>query len=75
MSLVFWPSLANSCLFFNDILVYSPKLDTHETHQRVVFNIPQGNLLYTNLKQGHFTKEQIKHLGHWVPIEVWKEEA
>lgn len=53
-------------VFFDDILIYSPNLESHATHLAVVFNILQDNSLFTNMKKCQFARSKIEYMGHWV---------
>lgn len=50
--------------FFDDILVYSPDLDSHEKHLNMVFNALSDHQLFANQKKCVFSQSQIPYLGH-----------
>lgn len=51
---------------FDDILVYSPDLDSHEKHLNIVFNVVSDHQFYANQKKCVFGRSWIHYLGHWV---------
>lgn len=51
-------------VFFDDILVYSPSMETHVEHLRVRLQILQGNNLFAKRSTCEFGKPSIKYLGH-----------
>lgn len=53
-------------VFFDDILIYSPDLDTHLKHLGVVLNVMRDNSLKANMKKCLFARERIDYLGHWI---------
>lgn len=70
MNEVFKPFLRTFILvFFDDILVYSEDISTHETHLAVVFNVLRENKLFANRKRCIFSQSRIQYLGHWVSKE------
>lgn len=60
----FWRRFVS--VFFDDILIYSPDIDTHITHLAMVFNVLRDNDLYANLKKCTIAQEKIEYLGHCV---------
>lgn len=67
MNQVFRPFLRRCLLvFFDDILVYSPYLETHLKDLGMVFNVLRDNTLYVNRKKCAFARDKIAYLGHWV---------
>lgn len=67
MNQVFRPFLRRFVLvFFDDILVYSLDLDTHEKHLTMVFNVLSDHKLYANQKKCVFGQSKIHYLCHWV---------
>lgn len=70
MNEVFKPFLRRFILvFFDDILVYSEDISTHETHLAVVFNVLRENKLFANRKKCIFSQSRIQYLGHCVSKE------
>lgn len=78
MNQVFRPYLRRFILlFFDDILVYSPDLDTHRKHLAVVLDTLRENSLFANKKKCVFVKERVEYLCHWicsegVEADAWK---
>lgn len=67
MNQVFKPFLRRFVLvFFYDILVYNPDLDTHRRHLGVVFNVLSDNNLFANRKKCTFAQTRVSYIGHWV---------
>ncbi|XP_062111702.1 uncharacterized mitochondrial protein AtMg00860-like [Humulus lupulus] len=56
-------------VFFDDILVYSPSMDTHLTHLELVLQRLRDYRLYTNRKKCIFAQPQIEYLGHVISAE------
>ena len=53
-------------VFFYNILVYSPIMETHKDHLRVVLNILRENHLVANKKKCQFGKPQIEYIDHLI---------
>ncbi|KAJ9544173.1 hypothetical protein OSB04_023880 [Centaurea solstitialis] len=51
-------------VFFDDILVYSPTMELHVEHLKVVLQVLADNQLYANKKKCEFAKERLGYLGH-----------
>lgn len=67
MNQVFRPYLRKFILvFFDDILVYSPYLESHLNHLELVLKILREHELYANRKKCVFAQERVSYLGHWV---------
>ncbi|XP_038887169.1 uncharacterized mitochondrial protein AtMg00860-like [Benincasa hispida] len=67
MNQVFRPFLRRFVLvFFDDILVYSHDVSTHESHLGIVFSILRDHKLYANQKKCVFCQERIQYLGHLI---------
>ncbi|XP_027127715.2 uncharacterized protein [Coffea arabica] len=67
MNQVFQPSLRKFVLvFFDDILVYSPTIEEHLQHLRIVMNILRENQLYVKKSKCAFAQERIDYLGHTI---------
>lgn len=60
MNHVFKPLLRKIVLvFFDDILIYNPSLDSHLQHIREVLQIMKKNQLFAKLSKCSFVKEQM----------------
>ena len=67
MNQVFRPFLKRFILvFFDDILVYSLDMETHEKHLNIMFHVLKDNQLFANQKKCVFSQSRIQYLGHWV---------
>lgn len=65
MNHVFKPFLHKFVLvFFDDILVYSRDLTTHNTHLAQVFKVLQENQLKVKLSKCSFAQPNVNYLGH-----------
>ena len=65
MNQVFKPYLRKFTLvFFDDILVYSPSLETHVEHLRLVLHTMRTNQLYAKRSKCTFGVSQVEYLGH-----------
>lgn len=65
MNSVFAPYLRKFILvFFDDILVYSPDMETHITHLGMVLQLLQDNNLAAKLSKCVFGVSQVEYLGH-----------
>lgn len=53
-------------MFFDDIIVYSEDISTHESHLEVVFSTLREHKLFSNRKKCIFSQLKIQYLGHWV---------
>lgn len=53
-------------VFFNDILIYSPDMQSHVEHLRKVFEILKENQLFVKKSKCAFAQEQVEYLGHIV---------
>jgi hypothetical protein len=51
-------------IFMDDILVYSPDLETHIDHLHRVFQVLQTHQLYVKRSKCSFDVKQIEYLGH-----------
>lgn len=51
-------------VFFDDILIYSPSVESHQQHLALVLGILQANSLYANRKKCEFGRTQVAYLGH-----------
>ncbi|KAH9745477.1 hypothetical protein KPL70_004086 [Citrus sinensis] len=65
MNDVFRPYLRKFVLvFFDDILIYSPSMESHQQHLALVLGILWANNLYANKKKCEFRRTQVAYLGH-----------
>nr|GEV28393.1 hypothetical protein [Tanacetum cinerariifolium] len=51
-------------VFFDDILVYSPTLETHVRHLELVLQLLRHNTLYAKQSKCVFKTEKLEYLGH-----------
>lgn len=60
--------LLDSCVvvYLDDILVYSPSIQEHESHLRQVLTLLRRHQLYGKLSKCEFFKESVEFLGHIV---------
>ncbi|KAJ9552225.1 hypothetical protein OSB04_016270 [Centaurea solstitialis] len=56
-------------VFFDEILIYSPAMEEHVKHMRVVFRLLHENRLYANKKKCDFAKERLGYLGYVISKE------
>jgi hypothetical protein len=67
MNLIFAPFLRQFVIvFFDDILIYSPTLDTHLQHLETVFHCLQSNDFCLKRSKCVFAQNSIEYLGHIV---------
>nr|XP_027081138.1 uncharacterized protein LOC113703854 [Coffea arabica] len=67
MNQVFQPYLRKFVLvFFDDILIYSPTLEDHLQHLRIVLNLLKDNQLYVKKSKCEFAQKRIDYLGHTI---------
>ena len=67
MNQVFQPYLRKFVLvFFDDILIYSPTLEDHIQHLRIVMNLLRDNQLYVKKFKCEFAQKRIDYLGHTI---------
>ncbi|GJV00541.1 putative nucleotidyltransferase, ribonuclease H, partial [Tanacetum coccineum] len=65
MNNVFRPFLRKFTLvFFDDILVYSPSIEAHLEHLKMVTGIMREHTLYAKLSKCVFGTTQVEYLGH-----------
>ncbi|OMO79377.1 reverse transcriptase [Corchorus capsularis] len=65
MNDVFRPYLRQFVLvFFDDILVYSPSMETHSEHLRIVLQLLAHHQFYVKLSKCSFGQTSIDYLGH-----------
>ena len=60
---VFRPQLKHF-FFFEDILVFSKKLEKHLQHMRVVLELLLKNQLYAKMNKYVFGCNEVEYLGH-----------
>ncbi|XP_026457490.1 uncharacterized protein LOC113358147 [Papaver somniferum] len=51
-------------VFFDDILVYSPNMETHQEHLQLTLETLQKNQLYAKLSKCSFGQDRLEYLGH-----------
>lgn len=62
MNRLFRPFLQRCVLvFFDDILIYSPDMDTHLTRLSAVVNVMRDNSNIANLKKCQFGRQHIEY--------------
>ncbi|XP_019153739.1 PREDICTED: uncharacterized protein LOC109150304 [Ipomoea nil] len=70
MNLVFKPLIRKTVLvFFDDILIYSPSLESHWKHLKEVLEIMKENQLLVKLSKCSFAKKEVEYLGHIISEE------
>ena len=53
-------------VFVNDILIYSPLVESHEEHLRIVLQLLREHRLYVKFSKCEFWLPEVKFLGHVV---------
>jgi len=53
-------------VYLDDILVYSPSVEQHEKHLRLVLQRLRDSKLYAKMSKCSFGDEKVEYLGHWV---------
>ena len=67
MNCIFQPLLRKSVIvFFDDILVYSPTLETHCDHLDHVLSILKSRLFFVKLSKCSFCSTTVDYLGHLI---------
>lgn len=56
-------------VFFDDILIYSPDMESHLLHLRQVFQVMKENKLYAKMNKCSFAQPQTEYLGHVISHE------
>lgn len=56
-------------VFFDDILVYSPDIETHQKHLQMVMEVLRKNQLFAKRSKCSFGAEKIEYLGHIITSE------
>ena len=51
-------------VFVDDVLVYSPDIETHQMHLRTVLETLRLNQLYAKFSKCEFWLEEVAFLGH-----------
>ena len=70
MNSVFRPFFRKFVLvFFDDILVYSPSLEAHTQHLRLVLQVLRQHTLYAKQSKCVFGAEKVEYLGHVITRE------
>jgi RNase H-like domain found in reverse transcriptase/Reverse transcriptase (RNA-dependent DNA polymerase) len=70
MNQVFKPFLRKFVLvFFDDILVYSPDLNSHQSHLSLVLQTLTDHHLFAKRSKCEFGVPQIEYLGHLISVE------
>nr|XP_027083907.1 uncharacterized protein LOC113706223 [Coffea arabica] len=65
MNRIFQPYMRKFVLvFFDDILVYSPTLEAHAQHLKIVLSILADNQLYCKKSKCSFAQTSVEYLGH-----------
>ncbi|GJR12161.1 putative mitochondrial protein [Tanacetum coccineum] len=65
MNDIFKPYLRRFTLvFFDDILVYNPSINSHEVHLRMVLHTMRVNKLYAKRIKCTFGVYQVEYIGH-----------
>jgi len=67
MNSIFAPLMRNGVLvFMDDILIYSPSLDSHATLLQQVFQILQDYHFFLKMSKCEFAKNELEYLGHTI---------
>lgn len=70
MNRVFEPNLDNFVvIFINDVLVYSPSIETHRGHLRLVLQRLRDYKLHVKFRKGEFFLNKVSFLGHAISSE------
>jgi hypothetical protein len=70
MNTVLRPCLRRSVLvFMDDILVYSPNLETHAQHLREVLTLLREKQLFVKRSKCSFACDTLEYLGHIVSVQ------
>ena len=59
MDCIFCKHRHYTCVFFDDIIVYSKTLEKHKEHLRLVFKELRAHKLYVNVKKSEFFLREI----------------
>jgi hypothetical protein len=55
-------------VFLDDILIYSPSLETHEEHLQQVLEVMRTNKLFLKLSKCSFAQQSLEYLGHIISV-------
>lgn len=65
MNHIFKPHLRKCVLvFFDDILIFSPDLNSHLKHVQAVFELLRANQLFVKLSKCSIAQPKVEYLGH-----------
>jgi hypothetical protein len=56
-------------VFIDDILIYSPTIEKHLLHLRLVFETLRAHQFYLKEKKCSFAKAELQYLGHIISKE------
>lgn len=67
---IFHPYLRRFVIFFfDDILIYSPTLEDHVAHLKLVFQTIRANHLFLRKEKCSFATNKVEYLGHFITKE------
>ncbi|CAA7049796.1 unnamed protein product [Microthlaspi erraticum] len=70
MNELFRPHLRRFVLvFFDDILIYSRDVESHQRHLQIVLDLMRQHKFYANLKKCSFGESEVSYLGHRISAE------
>jgi len=53
-------------VFFDDILIYSPTLQDHLSHLKLILNLLEKHQFFAKLSKCSFSTTQVSYLGHLI---------